>query len=152
MMIKKLDHKSLIEAFDIYRVFQNSYQIEAGLIGVDDFPPLSRSAEDIRHSDTAFYGCFEGEELAAVIEIKLILGDDSKLKICSLTVDPKHFRKGMAGRLIQYVFESYPLNEFVVETAVVNKPAIKLYKKHGFTEYKQYLPDHGIPKVVMKKI
>ncbi|WP_154224135.1 GNAT family N-acetyltransferase [Marinicella rhabdoformis] len=150
-MVIILSHQDESIAQNIFQVFQDSYQIEASLIGVDDFPPLSRSAEAIQNSTTDFYGFFEGEDLAAVIEVNHTVGDYSQLKICSLTVDPKHFRKGIAGQLIQYVFSLHEVDEYIVETAVVNKPAIKLYEKHGFTEYKQYLPDHGIPKTVMKR-
>lgn len=150
-MINKIKHTKNTASHEIFTVFQKSYQIEADLIGVKDFPPLSRSAEDIQHSKTEFHGFLEGEALVAVIEIDLTVGDESQLKICSLTVDPKHFRKGIAGQLIQYVFGLYQADEYIVETAVVNKPAIKLYEKHGFAEYKHYLPDHGIPKTIMKK-
>ena len=146
-----LKHQDESIAQIIFKVFQASYQIEADLIGVKDFPPLNRRAEDIQHSKTEFYGYIVGEDLAAVIEINHSVAGASSLKICSLTVDPKHFRKGIAGRLIQYVFGLHQVDEYIVETAVVNKPAIKLYEKHGFTEYKQYLPDHGIPKIVLKK-
>jgi hypothetical protein len=37
----------------------------------------------------------------------------------------------------------------IVETAVVNLPAINSYKKHGFVEFKRWTPPHGIEKVVM---
>ena len=37
----------------------------------------------------------------------------------------------------------------MVETAVVNTPAINLYKKHGFVEFKRWTPAHGIEKLAM---
>ena len=37
----------------------------------------------------------------------------------------------------------------MVETAVVNIPAISLYKKHGFVEFKRWTPSHGIKKLAM---
>ena len=71
------------------------------------------------------------------------------LEIYSLTVDPKYFRKGIAGKLMSYVLGAFELTEATVETAVVNEPAIHLYKKHGFVEIKRWTPSHGIQKLAM---
>ena len=51
--------------------------------------------------------------------------------------------------LISYVLKSFEFSEAMVETAVVNTPAIKLYKKHGFVEFKRWTPSHGIEKLAM---
>lgn len=71
------------------------------------------------------------------------------LAIDSLTVDPKFFRKGIASQLISYILDLFEFTEAIVETAVANDPAINLYKKYGFVEFKQWTPAHGIRKVVM---
>jgi hypothetical protein len=71
------------------------------LIGVLDFPPLSRSA------------------------------------------------KGIASKLISYVLDKIDFSKAIVETAVVNIPAINLYQKHGFVEFKRWTPSHGIEKLAM---
>ncbi len=39
-----------------------------------------------------------------------------------------------------------------VETAVANTPAINLYKKHGFVEFKRWTPSHGIEKLAMSVV
>lgn len=145
-MITILDNKDPEVAKQIYNIFQNSYKIEAQLIGILDFPPLSRCAEDIEKSKTRFYGFNENKCLAAVIEISL---EDKCLGIDSLTVDPNYFRKGIANKLISFVLEVNDFSEAIVETAVVNIPAIKLYKKHGFVEFKRWTPSHGIEKLAM---
>ena len=145
-MITKLDNSNQDVANRIYIIFQSSYKIEAKLIGVVDFPPLLRSAKDIANSKTAFYGFSDNNCLAAIIEIAI---EDKHLEIHSLTVDPKYFRKGIAGKLISYVLDAFDFTEAIVETAVVNKPAIKLYKKHGFVEFKRWTPSHGIEKLAM---
>ena len=146
IMIKHLENSDKEVAMEIYRVFQSSYKIEADLIGVDNFPPLSRTREDIAHSETSFYGFFENNSLASVIEIMV---ENNQLRIYSLTVDPNHFRKGIAGKVINYVLDSFEYNDATVETAVVNEPAIKLYRKHGFVEFKRWTPSHGIKKLAM---
>lgn len=146
-MIDKLEHTQTAVARRIYQVFQSSYKIEAALIGVTDFPPLSRTVSDIEQAHTQFYGFYEHEhELAAVVEITY---RESVLHINSLTVSPDHFRKGIAGKLLAFLFDTFDFHQAIVETAVVNTPAIELYKKAGFVEVKQYTPSHGIPKTVM---
>jgi len=145
-MITKLDNSNEEVANQIFTIFQSSYKIEAQLIGTLDFPPLLRSAKDIEHSKTLFYGFSENECLAAIIEIVI---EDKHLEIDSLTVDPNYFRKGIANKLISYVLEIIDFSEAIVETAVVNIPAINLYKKHGFVEFKRWTPSHGIQKLAM---
>lgn len=145
-MIKKLDNSSEEVANQIFTIFQNSYQIEAQLIGVLDFPPLLRSAKDIKNSTTLFYGFSENECLAAIIEIVI---EDKQLAIDSLTVEPSYFRQGIADKLISYVLDIMDFSDAIVETAVVNIPAINLYQKHGFVEFKRWTPSHGIQKLAM---
>ncbi|WP_299268689.1 N-acetyltransferase [uncultured Psychrosphaera sp.] len=160
-MIKRLGNVNESVARQIFSVFQRSYKIEADLIGVTDFPPLSRTVEDIMCSNTQFYGAVvnpcmvndstvntstENKCIGGVIEISI---KNKTLDICSLTVDPNHFRKGIAGKLISFVLKESDFADAVVETAVVNKPAINLYEKHGFIEFKRFTPSHGIEKLAM---
>jgi GNAT superfamily N-acetyltransferase len=145
-MIKILDNSNEVVAHHIFTIFQNAYKIEAQLIGSLDFPPLLRSAKDIQNSKTIFYGFSENACLAAVIEIVI---EGKCLKIDSLTVAPNYFRKGIGSKLISYVLEIIDFSDAIVETAVVNIPAIDLYKKHGFVEYKRWTPSHGIEKLAM---
>ena len=145
-MITKLDNSNEDVANQIFTVFQNSYKIEAQLIGTIDFPPLLRSVKDIENSKTEFYGFIENECLDAIVEIVI---EGQQLGIDSLTVDPNYFRKGIASKLISYVLEIISFSEAIVETAVVNLPPINLYKKYGFIEFKRWTPSHGIKKVAM---
>jgi ribosomal protein S18 acetylase RimI-like enzyme len=145
-MINKLDNSNVEVAKQIFTTFQNSYKIEAQLIGTLDFPPLARSVRDIENSTTLFYGFSEKESLAAVIEFVI---NGELLDINSLTVDPCYFRNGIADKLISYVLHKFNFSKAIVETAVVNTPAINLYKKHGFVEFKRWTPSHGIEKLAM---
>ncbi|MEC8327684.1 MAG: GNAT family N-acetyltransferase [Pseudomonadota bacterium] len=147
-MIAQLTHSNSDIASHIYAVFQASYKIEAALIGSDNFPPLSRTPQDIASSNTLFYGFYEGDSLAGVIEITY---QDNLLEIDSLTVAPEHFRKGIAGKLMEYVLNAFDFTQAIVETALVNAPAIRLYQKHGFNEFKRFTPSHGIKKVALVK-
>ena len=145
-MIKKLNNSNEDVANKIFTLFQNSYKIEAELIGAVVFPPLLRSAKDIENSTTLFYGFSESDCLAAIIEIVI---EDKHLDINSLTVNPNYFKKGIASKLISYVLGITDFSKAIVETAVVNIPAINLYKKHGFVEFKKWTPSHGIEKIAM---
>jgi len=147
-MILKLNHADELVAQQIHNVFQRSYRIEADLVGVKVFPPLARTIKDITLSISLFYGLYEDKELAGVIEIEY---KGSTLDIHSLTVDPSFFRRGIAGKLIEYVMASFSWEKAFVETAAVNSPAIKLYKKFGFLIDKQWIPEHGIEKVAMSQ-
>jgi ribosomal protein S18 acetylase RimI-like enzyme len=146
-MINRLANYNENVSINIHSVFQNAYKIEAQLIGTDEFPPLSRNAKDIKNSKSFFYGFTENECLAAVIEITL---EKKCLDIHSLTVDPLYFRKGIANKLLSYILTSLDYSKAIVETAVVNTPAINLYKKNGFEEYRIWTPDHGIKKIALK--
>ena len=145
-MLKKLDNSNEVVANHIFSIFQSSYKIEAQLIGTLDFPPLLRTGKDIENSNTDFFGYFENANLAGVIEIVV---DNMHLEIHSLTVDPNYFRKGIADKLLNYILGNFDFTEAIVETAVVNIPAINLYKKHGFIEFKRWIPSHGIEKLAM---
>ncbi|NVK55481.1 MAG: GNAT family N-acetyltransferase [Alteromonadaceae bacterium] len=145
-MINKLDNLDEAVAHQIFTVFQSAYKVEAHLIEASQFPPLLRTREDIQESATLFYGVYESGCLAGVIEIAK---KGKTLEIDSLTIEPSHFRKGIAGILIRYVLDSFEYAQAIVETAVANGPAISLYKKYGFVEFKRWTPSHGIPKLAM---
>ncbi len=145
-MITKLENSHEDIAHQIYTIFQNSYKVEAQLIDVLDFPPLLRSVKDIVNARTDFYGFEDNDSLAAIIEIVV---KDKHLDIHSLTVDPKYFRKGIADKLMSYILDAFEVTQAIVETAVANTPAINLYKKHGFVEFKRWTPSHGIEKLAM---
>jgi len=145
-MITKLDNSNEDVAKLINTIFQNSYKVEAELIGALEFPPLLRTAIDIVNAKTHFYGLSDNNIIAGVIEIVI---KDKHLAIDSLTVDPQFFRKGVAGKLLRYVLDTFEFRQATVETAVLNLPAIQLYMKYGFVEFKRWTPSHGIKKLAM---
>ncbi|MCF6360291.1 MAG: GNAT family N-acetyltransferase [Cyclobacteriaceae bacterium] len=75
-------------AEEIYLLFQESYTVEADLLGIANFPPLSRSVSNIRESKTHFWGYYKNSILAAVAEIEL------KPEICNrISIRPlTHFK------------------------------------------------------------
>ncbi|MBC8753373.1 GNAT family N-acetyltransferase [Kordia sp. YSTF-M3] len=143
-MIKKLQHTNIKVATEIRSVFQVSYTVEAKLLNAIDFPPLKRPLESYINSDTVFFGYFKNKELAGIVEID---HTTNFTHINSLVVAPKFFRQGVAKSLLEFVFNTFNSNLFVVETGVDNGPATKLYLKFGFKEVKQWDTDHGVRKI-----
>lgn len=147
-MIEKLQHTNVEIAKNIRSVFQVSYAVEAKLLNAIDFPPLKRPLENYVNSNTTFFGYFKNKELAGVIEIN---HTNDFTYINSLVVAPKFFRQGIAKQLIEFVFDTFNSNLFMVETGLDNEPATTLYKKFGFTEIKQWDTDHGIRKIQFER-
>lgn len=122
-----------------------SYAIEAKLLKAKDFPPLKRPLDAYINTTGVFFGHHdEANALTAVMELKIT---SAQVHIQSLVVHPDHFRKGIGTKLMQYVFDSYQSDEYLVETGVDNAPACLLYKKHGFQEVHQWDTDHGVRKI-----
>jgi ribosomal protein S18 acetylase RimI-like enzyme len=62
---------------------------------------------------------------------------------------PKFRGQGVASQIIQYIIENTPYNDYIIEeVADTNTPAMRLYKKLGFVEYKR----KPIPEKIAKKI
>jgi ribosomal protein S18 acetylase RimI-like enzyme len=146
-MIELLDHHSESVASEIYGVFQLSYEVEASLVGVEDFPPLRRSALHIRSSKSQFLGERIGADLASVVEFSQS-GDD--LSIDSLVVHPKYFRRGLASGLLRSLLTRQHWQSADVETAAANGPALALYEKFGFTESRRWHTSDRIEKVELR--
>ena len=148
-MIQQLKNKDLHISTKIRLVFQASYAIEAKLLKAADFPPLKRPLDDYVNTNNSFFGYLKKDELAGIIEIHEA---SNFTHIQSLVVHPKFFKQGIAGKLLEFVFDLYNSKLFMVETGVDNGPATKLYEKFGFTEVKQWNTDHGIRKIRFEKI
>lgn len=147
-MIKRLENQNPETSLKMQKVFQASYAIEAKLLKADDFPPLRRTLEEYINTDTQFYGFWQEQNLAAVIEIRHL---EFSIHIQSLVVDPHYFRQGIAGQLLDHVLNNNNTPLFTVETGLANTPAIKLYKKFGFKEVRQYIAGAGIKKICLEK-
>jgi ribosomal protein S18 acetylase RimI-like enzyme len=99
-------------------------------------------------SENDFQGLYEKKELLGVIEIAQKL---NSVHLQSLVVDPNHFRKGIATKLINKVFDLYPSTTYTVETGNSNIPAKKLYESLGFKKYKVWIAEFGIEKIKYEK-
>jgi ribosomal protein S18 acetylase RimI-like enzyme len=147
-MIQRLQNNKIEISKKIRAVFQVSYKVEAKLLKATNFPPLKRPLEDYVISKNMFFGYLKNEELFGVIEID---HNNSYTLIRSLVVSPLFFRQGIARKLMEFTFNTFDSNLFVVETGVKNEPASKLYMKFGFIEVKQWNTEHGIRKIKFEK-
>ncbi len=147
-MIKKLQNSNVEVSKKIQAIFKSSYQVEAELLNMTDFPPLKRPLESYLKSSNDFYGYIENNELAGIIEVERT---DKHIDINSLVVKPKFFRRGIGRKLIEFTFNRFNSKLFIVETGVKNIPATELYKKLGFKEIKQWNTDFGIRKILFER-
>ena len=148
MLFKRIENKEIETAKKLYEIWQESYIVEKELLGAADFPPLNRLASDFMESENDFQGLYEKKELLGVIEIAQKL---NSVHLQSLVVDPNHFRKGIATKLINKVFDLYPATTYTVETGNSNIPAKKLYESLGFKKNKVWIAEFGIEKIKYKK-
>ena len=136
-----IDHKHSCVAVRIHEILMKAYTIEAGLIGVDDFPPLSRMIEEVASSENTFHGMVSEGTIAGIVEIELdpLIGT----VIASLAVDPDRGRSGIGEALVRFVQSRYR-GVLYVSTGSRNQPAIGLYRKLGFNLIGHEITPEGI--------
>ena len=133
-------------AEEVHRVMQAAYRVEADLLGVRDFVPLHRTAEDLRRADSVFLGLFVEGRLAAVAELEQPPG--APRNVSALVVLPSHFRRGLGTKLMRHVLEKHGDEPITVSTGVRNLPALGLYARLGFREQRRWSVE-GIPMVTL---
>ncbi len=131
-----LDHEDTVH--QIWRLQQVAYRLEAERIGFSEIPPLLDTYETLSQCGETFFGEVDedGELQGAIGIISEVTGT---MTITRMMVQPANFRKGIAGRLIQYVLDFHmdtPL--FIVSTGTRNIPAFTLYLKYGFVPFDTY--------------
>jgi ribosomal protein S18 acetylase RimI-like enzyme len=129
-LIKKIDITNPELAEGVLSVQIPSYQVEAELIDFYDIPPLKDTVSTLLRCGETFYGCYVDGELCGVVSIK---AEEGLIDIHRLMVHPKHFRKGIAGRLLDFVENCGEGDEtLIVSTGSKNAPAVHFYEKSGF--------------------
>ncbi|MEQ1724045.1 MAG: GNAT family N-acetyltransferase, partial [Pseudobdellovibrio sp.] len=95
-MIKKLNFSedSILSAALILQ--KESYEVEAGLIGSRNIPPLHETAEQLGESDEKFIGYYHKNILAGFIAVE---EETPYLRISRLVVSPEYFRRGIGKTL-----------------------------------------------------
>ena len=81
-----------------------------------------------------FLRLFFEDTLAGFISFKI---DEEEVDIHRLVVSPDHFHKGIATKLLLYVFDMFsPSKTYIVQTGKENTPALSLYKNMALSKYK----------------
>ena len=125
----------------LFRLWRRAYQVEADLIGIDDFPPLQVSLEGLAARPGTFYGVFQGQRLVGAIEVEEL--GSRALQISALVVDPDYFRRGVGRRLLQFVLGGSP-SRVQVSTSPANTPGVALYCSMGFRQAETLTSPEGV--------
>lgn len=131
-MIKDIDITNKLIAEDVLKIQIPSYQIEAEIIGYSDIPPLKDTIPALMNCGETFFGYYIDEELCGVLSLK---ADLDEIDIHRLMVHPKHFRKGIAKKLLNHIESNAEgTKTLIVSTGSKNMPAIHFYEKFGFVK------------------
>jgi len=109
----------------------SAYAQEARLLGVEEFPPLTRTVEDVRTCTEDFLAVYVGSELVGSISVE---PEREGVVIASLTVAPAFQRRGFASALVEAVLRRHGSGLISVQTGAANLPALDLYARTGFVE------------------
>ena len=135
--LSSIDHRILAVAQQIHAIRMAAYTQEAKLLGVAHFSPLERGVDDILASTEEFIGAFENETLSGVLS--MCADEEGKgVNISSLVVHPHHQRRGLGQALVRAATDRHPTLELTVQTAAANVPALALYARLGFKEYRRW--------------
>ena len=143
MSLRPVDPQDPGIAARLLALQQRSYAVEAALIGYPALPPLQETLDDLRVDTARFFSIWQDDELIAALSL-----DDQAEPPCitRLMVDPAHFGKGHASRLLgEVLMRGIPLE---VGTAAANEPARRLYEKHGFRLLETFRTPDGLALVV----
>lgn len=127
-------------AAQLHVLLQRAYHVEAELIKNQHFPPLKRSLNTLRQTNTYFYGLWLQDSLGAAIELEQL---ENRLSICGFAVMPSCFRRGYGKCLLHEILRRYSRQLITVQTAQANVPAINLYQKLGFDISRQWQSQDG---------
>nr|WP_203362808.1 GNAT family N-acetyltransferase [Bacillus sp. REN10] len=129
-MIKELDITNQKIAEEVLKIQLLSYKVEAEIIGFFELPPLKDTVKTLQQCGETFFGYFVNNELCGAISIKK--AEKNIIDIHRLLVHPKHFRKGIAEKLLTIIERNREAEKVIVSTGSKNTPAVRFYLKHGF--------------------
>jgi len=130
-MIYKLEDKSELLLQKILEVQIRAYAKESELINFE-VPPLHETTTDLKSSPDLYFVYEINDNIKGVCSIEV---KRQTVDITKLFVDPDSFNKGVASSLLSYI-QSYSkligAKKIIVQTGILNTPAVSLYLKFGF--------------------
>ncbi|WP_040983397.1 GNAT family N-acetyltransferase [Oceanobacillus jeddahense] len=134
-MIKKMDITNPKISKEVLNIQILSYKVEAEIIDFYDIPPLQDTVKSLQQCGEIFFGYYLDGELSGVISIKV---DKELMDIHRLMVHPKHFRKGIARKLLNFLQDKMESIEAItVSTGTKNTPAVAFYLRNGFSKIEE---------------
>ncbi len=133
----RLDHRDPTVAARIHAVQMLAYAQEAALLELRHFPALERSVADVQGSAEDFLGAWSGLELLGLLSICKGEGSGA-VTITSLVVSPTHQRQGIGSSLLAAALDECAGSTVCVATAARNAPALALYRRSGFVDYRRW--------------
>jgi ribosomal protein S18 acetylase RimI-like enzyme len=137
LTLSPANHRLLDVARAIHGVQMLAYAQEAALLGVTSLPPMKLAVEQLQASDESFTAAYLSSALVGAVGV-MDKPEASMLVINSMVVHPAHQRAGIATRLLLHVLAASDAASVRVSTGAGNEPALALYRKHGFVEYKRW--------------
>jgi ribosomal protein S18 acetylase RimI-like enzyme len=128
-------------AEQVFAVRQDAYAQEAHLLGLDDFPPLRKGVEELRASLSRSFVVRQVGEVVGVLELE---SEPEVLCISALVVSPRVQGRGVGSALLRAAIAAAAENPLEVQTAVLNEPAVRLYKRHGFVLQRTWRLEQGL--------
>ena len=148
-MIKKIDITNPDISKEVLNIQILSYNVEAKIIDFYDIPPLKDTVQSLQQCGETFYGYYLNKELCGVISIKV---EDRVIDIHRLMVHPKHFRKGIAKKLLNFIeIELESFEAIVVSTGTKNEPAVSFYLRNGFFKIEETMITEYLSLTTFKK-
>ncbi|MFC7373356.1 GNAT family N-acetyltransferase [Fictibacillus iocasae] len=128
-MIKKIDINNRKKAQEVLNVQIPSYNMEAKIIGTYEIPPLKDTVDKLQQCGETFFGYYSQDKLCGAISFKI---ENNEMDIHRLIVDPKHFRKGIAQKLLEIAEAQKGIESIKVSTGSKNTPAVRFYIKNRY--------------------
>ncbi|PYZ93936.1 GNAT family N-acetyltransferase [Salipaludibacillus keqinensis] len=147
-MIKIINISNRKHAKDVLNVQIPSYKVEAEIIDSYEIPPLKDTVYNLQNCDETFIGYYENKQLCGAISIKVV---DDEVDIHRLIVHPKHFRKGIAQLLLNFIESKFKVETIKVSTGSKNAPAVRFYKKNGFQNIKEVMVNKQLSITLFEK-
>ncbi len=138
LVILPIDPRDEACARSLHAVQMLAYRQEAELLGASRFPPLQRTVDDLRLSAEQFLGAFLEGELVGALSVGI--DDENRgMNIASLVVHPGYQRKGIGRELLIAAVAQHGAKGMTVQTGARNVPALALYHRFGFKEYRRWI-------------
>lgn len=134
--IEMLDHRHIVVAQRIHELLACAHAQEFKLYQAHQFSPLKQTTDDIQTSGAYFLGALHNDTIVGSISV----GHDDEqgqISIEFLAVHPSHQRQGIGKSLLLEALRLGNGAPFSVVAGADNAPALTLYKKLGFVEYRR---------------